>query len=170
MKFRTTAICIFLIIIITFLNITTVCSQSNYELKKHFKFYMFYGTTFGLGGGCDYQLNKKFSIHLLAGTEPFFSLIWAAPFSGNMLNFNIKAEMNLYSGFYFSTGWYTGLFNLKYDDLDVSEYIWESGPTLAIGIKIPNNANKRRLGLEIGSVFNLPTKLTTTRETLLDSV
>jgi len=78
--------------------------------------------------------------------------------------------MNLYSGFYFSTGWYTGLFNLKYDDLDVSEYIWESGPTLAIGIKIPNNANKRRLGLEIGSVFNLPTKLTTTRETLLDSV
>jgi len=131
---------------------------------------MFYGTTFGLGGGCDYQLNKKFSIHLLAGTEPFFSLIWAAPFSGNMLNFNIKAEMNLYSGFYFSTGWYTGLFNLKYDDLDVSEYIWESGPTLAIGIKIPNNANKRRLGLEIGSVFNLPTKLTTTRETLLDSV
>ena len=169
MFIKKTAVCFIIIIILIFYYFSPACAKYNFELKKQFKLYFFYSSLLGLGAGGNLQFNNTFSIHSCFGTEPLVPLIWTAPFSGNILNLHIKTEANLYAGCYFAAGLYTGLFNLKYKDFNISKFMWKSGPSIAIGIKFPNNFDKRRFGLEIGSVFNLPTKLSTIKKTSMDT-
>jgi hypothetical protein len=160
--------CFLLIFMFLFLSFYSVYGNENYNLKEHVKFYFFWSNLSGLGFGSNYIFNNTFSIHLLAGADPFVSVIWAAPYSGNMINFTFKTEVNIHSGFYVAPGWYSGLFHLEVNNLEISKYMWQSGPTFAVGFKFPNDIHSRRIGIELGTVFNLPSKITTYKQTRLD--
>ena len=157
-----------LIFMFLFLSFYSVYGNENYKLKEHVKFYFFWSNLSGLGFGSNYIFNNTFNIHLLAGADPFVSVIWATPYSGNMINFTFKTEVNIHSGFYAASGWYSGLFHLEVDHLEISKYIWQAGPTFALGFKFPNDLHSRRIGIELGFVFNLPPKITTYKQTRLD--
>ncbi|MBC8180131.1 hypothetical protein H8E88_03305 [candidate division KSB1 bacterium] len=169
MQTKKTVVCFLLIFIFLFLTIFSVYGNENYKLKEHVKFYFFWSNLSGLGFGSNYFFNDTFSIHFLAGADPLVPLIWSAPYSGNMINFSFKTEVNLFSGFYAAPGWYLGMFHLEIDNLDFSEYIWQSGPTIALGYKFPNNVKQRRIGIEFGAVFNLPERITSSYQSKLDS-
>jgi len=165
---KKTAVCFLLVCIFLTLNFNASYGGENYKLKEHVKFYFFWSNLSGLGFGSNYYFNDTFSIDLLAGADPLIPVIWAPPYSGNMINFSFKTEVNFFSGWYFSPGWYSGLFHLEVDNLEFSEYIWQSGPTFAVGFKYPNNIEHRRIGIEFGAVFNLPEKISTSFHTKLD--
>ena len=166
MSVRRTEISILLILI--FLTIFPAYGKNDYQLKEHLKFYLFWGNLSGLGFGGNYIVNDNFSLHLLAGAEPLIPVIWASPYSGNLINFNLKTEISIYSGLYMAPGYYFGLFNIQVDRPKISNYIWQSGPTFALGFKYPKNKTSRRIGLEFGAVFELPSTISVVNQTKLD--
>jgi len=143
-------------------------ANNEYQLREHVKFYFFWSNLYGLGFAGNYLFSDSFSLHLLGGADPLVPVIWASPYAGNMINLSVKAELKFFSGCYVASGWYSGLFNLKIDNLDFSKYLWQSGPFLALGVKLPNDVSKRRVGFELGAVYGLPSTISANKTTKLD--
>lgn len=158
---------VFLIVGLNLVLLLSIFPSDLFGSDKHFKLSFQYGNLVGTSFGASYFFNKNIGVSLVGGGEPALPLFWSTPYAGNVININVKSDIRFYSGFYVSPGWYAGLFNLtsKISDVGVSGYVWETGPTFALGFKLPNNLSSRRSGIEIGFVFNLPSKISVTTET-----
>lgn len=135
--------------------------KTNLSLKQRFKIFVHNGNLTGVGLGCNYYLNKLTRLTIVTGTDSPVTIFWALPYSGNMINFNLKTSFILFSGVYISPGWYSGLFKLegKLEIVEISKYEWQSGPCLAIGFHWPTDLTRNKIGIELGAAFNLPTKI-----------
>ena len=149
-----------------------VYGSSGLFSKKRFNLLVHYGNQAGVGMGCNYILNKTVSVTILSGVEAPKTLIWSAPYSGNVLNFSIETNFSHNSGIYLASGWYIGLFKItgKYIEIKHSSFEWVSGPNIAIGFKYPKEAKEQRIGVEIGITFNLAKKISIIKEASMETL
>jgi hypothetical protein len=130
------------------------------ETKRPFKLLFYYNNLLGIGLGGHVRPLRLLSLELLMGTESPINVIWTAPYQGNTFNFSVKVNLHLPLGFRLSCGWYAGYFDIT-RGLDIISQItiWQTAPTLAVGVKLPIPFRKSALYFELGSAFNLPTRI-----------
>jgi hypothetical protein len=119
-----------------------------------------YNNLVGVGVGAHLKPVSLLSFDFIAGTESPIHIIWAMPYHGNIANFCVQANLNLPLGLRISGGWYAGYFDLTRDlPVESQVNLWQSAPTLSLSIKLPSLLKNTIWYFELGSAFNLPTRI-----------
>jgi hypothetical protein len=130
------------------------------EKRNPFKLVLYYNNLLGIGLGGHLKLLNPLSTELLLGTESPVNIIWTIPYEGNIINIHARVNLHLPMGFHLSAGWYAGYFDITRDiDVDSQVTLWQTAPTLSMGIKLPFSFRKSTWYFELGSAFNLPTRI-----------
>lgn len=151
-------------LVLIFLMCGSLMAQNRAALvsKKRdpFKLVVYYNNLLGVGLGGNLKLLRPLSVDLLVGTESPVNIIWTIPYEGNIVNINARVNFHLPMGFHLSAGWYAGYFDYTRDiDIDSQITLWQTAPTLSMGIKLPFSFRKTAWYFELGSAFNLPTRI-----------
>ena len=128
--------------------------------RDWFDVLIFHNSLTGIGLGGHLKPVSQVSIDLMVGTESPVNVIWTTPYHGNIVNFCVKANLNLPLGLRISGGWFAGYYDITRDlPLETQSTLWQTAPIASIGIKIPSLFKRTVWYFELGSAFNLPPRI-----------